>query len=151
MQIHIIPKSAKVNVDGYAYFNIDLSWIPDVDGKEIHAVHWNDETKEGEVEFVGPAHPMPITSFGIEGLCTFSKALVQWQEKRDQELYEEEQIKLKEENAKKQLEEELKAQFLTTHLPFDPDEEEDELPTDEVEEETEEDLYYDIEELLREI
>lgn len=153
MNICIIPEDGKVNVDGLAYIGINLSWIPDVDGVQIHAVHWDDEKKEGEVEFVGDAQPLKINVFGIEGLCTFTKALSQWQELRDLDAERMEQARIAEEQMKRQVEEMIQAQFLTTHLPFDADEEEGVLPTDdgETEQEQEEDLYYDIEELLKEI
>ena len=125
MQINIIPVDNTVTVDGIAYFDIDLSWIPDVDGKVIHAVHWNDETEEGEVEFVGPAHPIPITSFGIDNVCSFLKALSLWQQKRDEEL---EFIRQQEEAAAK-MQKELEAarqesmlDFNRTHLAYNPTE-----------------------------
>ena len=153
MKVTIIPSDSVVAVDGVAYFNIDLSWIPDYEEKTIHAVHWDDETEEGEIEFVGPAQPLQINVFGIDGFCVFTKALSQWQEKRDNELSLIEQQRIAEEQKRREAEEALQAQFLTTHLPFDPDEYEGDLPTDDVEteQEQEEDLYYDIEELLKEI
>ena len=152
MKVHIIPSDNVVGVDGISYFDIDLSWIPEVDGKTIHAVHWDDETEEGEVEFVGPAHPVPITSFGIDNVCSFLKAISQWQQKRDEEL---ESIRLEEEAAAKMQKEldaamqETMLDFNRTHLAYNPKEEGEE-DTEESEEE-EEDLYYDIEELLKEI
>ena len=152
MQVNIIPSDKVVGVDGVSYFNIDLSWLPDVDGKEIHAIHCDDETGEGEVEFVGPAHPLPITSFGIEEVCDFKKAITQWQEKRDEEL---EFIRKEEEAAvkmKKELDEamqETMLDFNRTHLAYNPTEEGEETAEEDGEEE--EDLYYDIEELLKEI
>ena len=152
MKVHIIPSDNVVGVDGVSYFDIDLSWIPDVDGKVIHAVHWDDETEEGEVEFVGPAHPMPITSFGIDNVVSFLKAISQWQEKRDAEV---EFIRQEEESAarmKKELDEamqETMLDFNRTHLAYNPKEEGEEDAGES--EEEEEDLYYDIEELLKEI
>ena len=151
MKVHIIPSDNVVGVDGISYFDIDLSWIPEVEDKVIHAVHWDDETEEGEVEFVGPAHPMPITSFGIEEVCDFTRAISQWQQKRDEEL---EFIRQEEEAAakmQKELEEarqETMLDFNRTHLAYNPTEGEE---TTEESEEEEEDLYYDIEELLKEI
>ena len=152
MKVHIIPSDNVVGVDGVSYFDIDLSWIPDVDGKVIHAVHWDDETEEGEVEFVGPAHPMPITSFGIDNVVSFLKAISQWQEKRDAEV---EFIRQEEESAarmKKELDaamQETMLDFNRTHLAYNPTEEGEETAEEDGEEE--EDLYYDIEELLKEI
>ena len=152
MKVHIIPSDNVVGVDGVSYFDIDLSWIPEVDGKVIHAVHWDDETEEGEVEFVGPAHPMPITSFGIDNVVSFLKAISQWQEKRDAEV---EFIRQEEESAarmKKELDaamQETMLDFNRTHLAYNPTEEGEETAEEDGEEE--EDLYYDIEELLKEI
>ena len=152
MKVHIIPSDNVVGVDGVSYFDIDLSWLPDVDGKKIHAVHWDDEKEEGEVEFVGPAHPMSITSFGIEEVCNFTKAISQWQEKRDEEL----ELIRKEEEAAARMQKELDAamqetmlDFNRTHLAYNPTEEGEETAEEDGEEE--EDLYYDIEELLKEI
>ena len=152
MKVHIIPSDNVVGVDGVSYFDIDLSWIPEVDGKVIHAVHWDDETEEGEVEFVGPAQPMPITSFGIDNVVSFLKAISQWQEKRDAEV---EFIRQEEESAarmKKELDaamQETMLDFNRTHLAYNPTEEGEETAEEDGEEE--EDLYYDIEELLKEI
>ena len=151
MKIHLIPSDSVVGVDGISYHEIDLSWIPEVDGKVIHAVHWDDETEEGEVEFVGPDQPLPITSFGVDNVVSFLKALSQWQQKRDEEL---EFIRLEEEAAarmQREMEErmhETMLDFNRTHLAYNPKEEGEE-DTEESEEE-EEDLYYDIEELLKE-
>ena len=152
MKVHLIPSDNVVGVDGISYFDIDLSWIPEVDGKVIHAVHWDDETEEGEVEFVGPAHPMSITSFGIDHVVSFLKAISQWQEKRDAEV---EFIRQEEESAarmKKELDaamQETMLDFNRTHLAYNPTEEGEETAEEDGEEE--EDLYYDIEELLKEI
>ena len=151
MKVTIIPIDKVVGVDDVFYFDIDLSWLPDVDGKEIHVIHWDDETGEGEVEFVGSAHPMPITSFGIEEVCDFTKAISQWQQKRDEEL---EVIRQEEEafaRMQRELEEsrqEAMLDFNRTHLAYNPTEGEE---TTEESGEEEEDLYYDIEELLKEI
>ena len=152
MKVHIIPSDNVGGVDGVSYFDIDLSWIPEVDGKVIHAVHWDDETEEGEVEFVGPDQPLPITSFGIDNVCSFLKAISQWQQKRDEEV---EFIRQEEESAdrmKKELDaamQETMLDFNRTHLAYNPTEEGEETAEEDGEEE--EDLYYDIEELLKEI
>ena len=159
MKIHLIPSDSVVGVDGISYFDIDLSWIPEVDGKVIHAVHWDDETEEGEVEFVGPAQPLAITSFGVDHVVSFLKALSQWQQKRDEEL---EFIRLEEEAAarmQREMEErmhETMLDFNREHLSYTPredDEEEgDDVDTEaSAEQEEEDDLFYDIEELLKEI
>ena len=158
MKITIIPSDSIVAVDGVAYFNIDLSWIPDYEEKTIHAVHWDDETEEGEIEFVGPAQPLQTNVFGIDGFCVFTKALSQWQEKRDEELAFIEQERIAEDERKKKEEEMRQAQFLDfnrEHLSYTPredDEEGEDVDTDtEASAEEEDDLFYDIEELLKEI
>ena len=157
MKVHLIPSDSVVGVDGISYFDIDLSWIPEVDGKVIHAVHWDDETEEGEVEFVGPDQPLAITSFGVENVVSFLKALSQWQQKRDEEV---EFIRKQEEieaQIQKESEEARQAQMLEfnrEHLSYTPredDEEGDEDTEVSAEQEEEDDLFYDIEELLKEI
>ena len=158
MKVHLIPSDNVVGVDGISYFDIDLSWIPEVDGKVIHAVHWDDETEEGEVEFVGPAQPLAITSFGVDHVVSFLKALSQWQQKRDEEV---EFIKKQEEieaQIQRESEEARQAQMLEfnrEHLSYTPreddDEEGDEDTEASAEQEEEDDLFYDIEELLKEI
>ena len=152
MKVHIIPSDNVVGVDGISYHEIDLSWIPEVDGKVIHAVHWDDETEEGEVEFVGPDQPLTITNFGIDNVVSFLKAISQWQEKRDAEV---EFIRQEEESAARMQREldaamqETMLDFNRTHLAYNPKEEGEETVEEDGEEE--EDLYYDIEELLKEI
>ena len=157
MKVHLIPSDSVVGVDGISYFDIDLSWIPEVDGKVIHAVHWDDETEEGEVEFVGPEQPLAITSFGVDHVVSFLKALSQWQQKRDEEV---EFIRKQEEmeaQIQRESEEARQAQMLEfnrEHLSYTPredDEEGDEDTEVSAEQEEEDDLFYDIEELLKEI
>lgn len=157
MKVHLIPSDNVVGVDGISYHDIDLSWIPEVDGKVIHAVHWDDETEEGEVEFVGPEQPLAITSFGVDHVVSFLKALSQWQQKRDEEV---EFIKKQEEieaQIQREAEEARQAQMLEfnrEHLSYTPredDEEGDEDTEVSAEQEEEDDLFYDIEELLKEI
>lgn len=157
MKVHLIPSDNVVGVDGISYFDIDLSWIPEVDGKVIHAVHWDDETEEGEVEFVGPEQPLAITSFGVDHVVSFLKALSQWQQKRDEEV---EFIRKQEEmeaQIQRESEEARQAQMLEfnrEHLSYTPredDEEGDEDTEVSAEQEEEDDLFYDIEELLKEI
>lgn len=145
MKLTIIPSDGTVYVDYVSYNNIDLSWIPPIDGKTIHAVQWDSDAEEGEVEFVGPHQNLKINSLLVENVCSFERAIEQWNIRRE----EEEaiiQYRLEEEaRLKKEEEEMLQAQFLfefnKTHLPADEEEVDD----------GDEDLFYDIEELLKEI
>ena len=154
MKLTIIPIDKAVYVDGKCYHDIDLSWIPDIEDKKVHAIQWEEEdgVGEGEIEFVGPSDNLKITTLGIEGFCSFQKAIDQWNEKQEEEeaLYQEylaEQERLKQEE-----EERMQANFLAfnqAYLPVLKDEEEDKnLQEDEEEEEN---IFYDIEELLKEI
>lgn len=155
MRITIIPSDKTVYLNSVCYGDIDLSWIPDIDGKVIHAVQWFDEDDdgigEGEVEFVGKHQNLPITSFGIEGICLFDKVIDQWNEKKEeQEALIQKQLE-DAERLKREIEEEAQAQFLREQFEFRQNTiESSELVDGELEEE-EEDLYYDIEELLKEI
>lgn len=137
MRLTIIPSDTTVYVDGVAYSNIDLTWIPEIDGKKIHALQWLDGT--GHIEFVGPDQNLEITTLSLDGICNFEKAIDLWNEKKEEhdnlikkQLEEEERIRKEEEDR-------IQAQFLETHVPASEDEDEDE------------DLFYDIEELLKEI
>jgi hypothetical protein len=144
MKLTIIPADNAVYIDEKCYLDIDLSWIPNIEDKKVHAIQWLDEDDdgigEGEIEFVGPAQNLKITSLVLEGVCSFEKAIDQWKAKKQEEdelfkKYLEEQERLKKE------EEELRqVQFLETHIPASNNEEDED-----------EDLFYDIEELLKEI
>jgi hypothetical protein len=132
MKLTIIPSDNTVYVDGICYGDIDMSWIPEIDGKIIHAVQWSDN--EGEIEFVGSEQNLKIKTVGV-----FKKAVDLWKiKKQDHEMFIKKQLE-EEERRKKEEEERLQAQFLETHIPASEDEDEDE------------DLFYDIEELLKEI
>jgi hypothetical protein len=143
MRLTIIPSDSTVYIDGKSYGNIDLSWIPDIDEKKVHAIQWLDEDEdgmgEGHIEFVGPDPNLEITTLGIEGFCSFQKAIHQWNEKKvEEDAFIKQQLE-EEERRKKEEEERIQSQFLETHIPASEDEDEDE------------DLFYDIEELLKEI
>ena len=156
MRLTIIPTDKAVYLDGKCYHDIDLSWIPDIEDKKVHAIQWLDEDDdgigEGEIEFVGPEHNLQITTLGIEGFCSFQKAIDQWNEKKEEEevLYQEylaEQQRLKQEE-----EDRIQANFLSfnqAYLPVLEDEDGDDNLKEG--EEEEENIFYDIEELLKEI
>ena len=146
MKLTIIPSDKTVYVDYVSYDNIDLSWIPPIDGKTIHAVQWDSDMEEGEVEFIGPHQNLKLTSLGVENVCSFERAFEQWNIRKEEEEAIIEARLAEEERLKKEEEEMLQAQFLfefnKTHLPGS---------EEEVDDEEEEDLFYDIEELLKEI
>ena len=124
MRLTIIKPDNAVYINGVCFDGIDLSWIPTFDGNEVHAVQWYDD--RGEIEFTTPIDNLEITELGI-----FEKAIPLW-EKRNQEIleYEQEQIRLREEAEQTS----LKAS----------------KESDNYDEEYE-DIYYNIEELLKEI
>jgi hypothetical protein len=132
-----------------------LSWIPDIEDKKVHAIQWLDEDDdgigEGEIEFVGPHQNLEITTLGIEGFCSFQKAIDQWNEKKEEEeaLYQE--YLAEQERLKKEEEERIQANFLSfnqAYLPVLGDGNGEEITEDDTEEEN---IFYDIEELLKEI
>jgi hypothetical protein len=165
MRLTIIPVDNLVYIDGVCYHHIDMTWIPNIDGKKVHAVQWSDD--EGEIEFVGPDQNLKITELGV-----FEKAVDLWNEKKEEEdAFLQRQLE-EEERRKSEQEERLKSQFLNfDDTDFDDLDDIDDLDEklyippsethippveslmnkEEDEEEEDEDLFYDIEELLREI
>jgi hypothetical protein len=145
MRLTIIPADKTVYVDGLPYGDIDMSWIPEINEKSIHAVQWLDdgETGEGEIEFVGNHQNLKITSLDIEGICSFKKSIEQWNEKKEEYEFLLQQRLEEEERLRKEQEELMQTQFLEfnkTHIPSSEEVDEDDG-----------DLFYDIEELLKEI
>lgn len=143
MRVSIIPADNAVYVDYVCYNDIDLTWLPPIDGKSIHAIQWDGDAGEGEIEFIGPDQNLKITTLGVEGVCSFERAVEQWNVRKDEEEKLAQQRLEEEERLRKEQEELLQAQFIEfnkTHLPAAENEEEDD-----------EDLFYDIEELLKEI
>lgn len=129
MRLTIIKPDNAVYINGISYDGIDLSWIPSFDGKEVHAVQWFDD--HGEVEFTTNDDNLEIFELGI-----FERAVPLWETKR-QEIYEYEQEQIR-------IREEIEASALSN--PVEP---EDDLEYESNSES--EDIYYDIEELLKEI
>lgn len=156
MKLTIIPIDGAVYIDQKCYHNIDLSWIPDIDDKKVHAIQWLDEDDdgigEGEIEFVGPDQNLKITTLGIEGFCSFQKAIDQWNEKKEEEEALYQAYLAEQERLKKEEEELLQANFLAFNQRYLPtlDEETGE-EVNENEDDEEENIFYDIEELLKEI
>ena len=152
MRLTIIPIDGSVYLDGKCYHDIDLSWIPDIEDKKVHAIQWEEEdgVGKGEIEFVGPDQNLNITTLGIEGFCSFQKAIDQWNEKQEEEeaLYQEHLAE--QERLKKEEEERMQANFLSfnqAYLPVLEDGDDENLKEDD----EEENIFYDIEELLKEI
>lgn len=170
MKLTIIPADNFIYVDGTGYGNIDLTWVPNIDDKKVHAVQWLDD--EGEIEFVGPHQNLRITELGV-----FEQAINLWNERNDEEVARRKSELDLEERRKKDEEERLRSQFISFEDDDDDDfginiDELDEVgerpyipPTPEhippievplaykeqTEEDEDEDLFYDIEELLKEI
>jgi hypothetical protein len=137
MKLSIIPSDSAVYIDEICYHDIDMSWIPEIDGKIVHAVQWLDN--KGEIEFVGPHQNMKIDTLVLHGICNFEQAIELWNEKKTEEDAFRKKILEEEEQRRKEEEERVQSQFLETHIPASEEEDEDE------------DLFYDIEELLKEI
>jgi hypothetical protein len=153
MKLTIIPIDGAVYIDQKCYHDIDLSWIPDIEDKKVHAIQWEEEdgVGEGEIEFVGPHQNIEITTLGIEGFCSFQKAIDQWNEKLEEEEALHQEYLSEQERLKKEEEERIQANFLSfnqAYLPVLGDENGEEITEDDDEEEN---IFYDIEELLKEI
>ncbi len=125
MRLSILPSDNAVYLNGVCYFDIDMSWIPKFNEVDVHAVQWYEN--HGEVELVTNDPNIEIKELGI-----FKKSVELWEEKHQEYLqkqkqFEEGQLRIQEENNRiKKLQEES---IVSVN----------------------DDLYYDIEELLREI
>lgn len=143
MRLSIIPADNRVYLDQVSYGDIDLSWIPEIDGKIVHAVQWLDG--KGEIEFVGSHQNMKLDTLVLHGICNFEQAIDLWNEKKEEEESLIQQRLLEEERLKIEEQERIQSQFLEafnqTHLSTSNDEDE----------EDDENIFYDIEELLKEI
>lgn len=110
MRLTIIPCDNSVYIDGLSYLDIDMTWIPEIEGKKVHAVQWYNG--EGEVEFVGNFENLKIKKLGV-----FNKAVELWNarkkefDKLQQQQLEEEQKVLRELEEQKRLETEMFIQF----------------------------------------
>lgn len=134
MRLTIITEDKTVLVNHVGY-NVDMDWVPEIEGKKVWAVQWFDG--EGEVEFYGSSQNLKITKLGV-----FEKAIELWNLKKE-EADKLEQQRLEEEArllaGLLAEQEELRKSMFTI------------VPDDEEEDDEEEDLFYDIEELLKEI
>ena len=110
MRLSIIPCDKAVYIDGLSYIDIDMTWIPEIEGKKVHAVQWYNG--EGEVEFVGNFENLKIKKLGV-----FEKAVELWNAKKkefdklEQQRLEEEQKVLREQEERKRVEAEMFIQF----------------------------------------
>ena len=110
MRLSIIPCDKAVYVDGLSYLDIDMTWIPEIEGKKVHAVQWYNG--EGEVEFVGNFENLKIKKLGV-----FEKAVELWNVKKkefdklEQQRLEEENRFIREQEERKQAELDLFIQF----------------------------------------
>jgi len=161
MRLTIIPSDNSVYMNGIGYSDLDMTWIPEIDGKKIHAVQWLDH--EGEIEFVGPHQNQRIVDLG-----EFEKAITLWNDRKAEEDFLRQQQSEAEERRRKEEEERLRSQFLDFDDQFERELDEidentniapseihippvEPLMDNEENEDEDEDLFYDIEELLREI
>ena len=110
MRLSIIPCDKAVYIDGLSYIDIDMTWIPEIEGKKVHAVQLYNG--EGEVEFVGNFENLKIKKLGV-----FEKAVELWNAKKkefdklEQQRLEEEQKVLREQEERKRVEAERFIQF----------------------------------------
>jgi hypothetical protein len=126
MRLSILPSDNAVYVDGLCYLDIDMSWMPKINNVEIHAVQWYGH--HGEIELITNDPNMLMKELGI-----FEKAVKLWEEKHQEQLKIEEEIR----KSNLRIEEEnlalLKASEEQIINAYD------------------DSIYYDIEELLKEI
>ena len=110
MRLTIIPCDKSVYIDGVAYLDIDMTWIPTIEGKEIHAVQWSND--EGEIEFVGNFQNLKIETLGV-----FEKAIKLWKvqkeksEKLEKKRIEEEERIIMQQEEQKRIESEMFLRF----------------------------------------
>jgi hypothetical protein len=132
MRLTIIPEDGTVYIDRVSYGNIDMSWVPEIDGSKVHALQWLG--KEGEIELVNGTGPnVKITKLGV-----FEKAIDLWNEKKiEHERLEQERL-LEEKRLEQESIERARDQFIATS-------------TDDGDGDEDDGLFYDIEELLKEI
>lgn len=131
MRLTIIKGDKAIYVNGVCFDGIDMSWIPTFDGNEFHALQWYDD--HGEIEFTTPIDNLKIKELGV-----FEQALPLWEARRQEILeYEQEQVRLREE---------AEAASIAYQKQM-----EERINNNAVNEYEDEDIYYNIEELLKEI
>jgi hypothetical protein len=85
MRLTILTGSGFIAVDNIGYHDFDLSWIPEYDGEQVHAVQWYED--HGEIEFRTTVPNLDITELGI-----YQKAVAMFQEKHATVLEEEKKV-----------------------------------------------------------
>jgi hypothetical protein len=126
MRLSILPSDRAVYVDGVCYLDIDMSWMPKVNDVEIHAVQWYGN--HGEIELVTNDPNIEMKELGV-----FKKSIELWEEKHQEHLKIEENLRnenLRIEEENRMIEKEHEDEIINTHNDT---------------------IYYDIEELLKEI
>ena len=83
MNLKVIPSDKAIYMDGKAYANFDMSWVPDIDGIGVHAFGWDGE--KGIIELVTPDPEVIVDELGI-----WEKAIFLWKE-RDTTVKEEQE------------------------------------------------------------
>lgn len=126
MRLTILPSDKSVYVDGRCYSGIDMSWIPKINDTDVHAVQWYNDY--GEIELITNDLNIEITELGV-----FEKAIPLWEEKHQEQLEIEENtrkenLRIEEENIR--LQREYEGESINSNNDT---------------------IYYDIEELLKEI
>lgn len=129
MRLTIAVEDKIVLLD-YVGYDVDMDWVPEIEGKKVWAVQWLDG--EGEVEFYEPSENLKITKLGV-----FEKAIELWNLKKEEADKLEQQRLEEEARLLAEQEEARKAMFISVQDDEDTDDDED--------------LFYDIEELLKEI
>jgi hypothetical protein len=129
MKLTIIKPDSSAYIDGLCYFNIDMSWIPQINGVDVHAVAWDGDMGHGEIELSDSTPNIPITELGV-----FEKAVELWEEKRQEHIKYEEQLEL------------IRLRELDIDIAYKKHLEESELEFVENDR-----IYYNIEDLLREV
>lgn len=124
MRLSIHFNDGSVYVDGFCHSGLDMSWVPDFNGIKAHALQWYDD--HGEIELVTLDPNIPITELGV-----FEQAITLWEEKHKEYLDELEKNRLRQEEEKKI------AESIIIDEKFDVVDDEQ--------------IYYDIEELLKEL
>lgn len=76
MRLTIIPEDTLISVDGMAYFDFDMSWVPTFNGVPVHAVQWYED--HGEIELKSRDPNIEITDLGV-----FNEAYRLWKERDD--------------------------------------------------------------------
>lgn len=90
MRLTIIPSDKTIYIDGEYYSDIDMSWVPQINGIDVHAVQWYGD--HGSVELVTQDPNIKINELGV-----WEQSVELWQKKKEEhQLWLEEQKALME-------------------------------------------------------